>query len=195
MLPLATSEIGAPCRIELGSNGGHDINCDGVNVFVMDRAKLSRGCGGQESAAGVDWLENATSVFDFVDHRSEKPADGMLALLCSCSHAISADGPEMDDEVVSAIVRIMYARPAVATLCRRIIAKGVRDRERVLPLWVREIQRCIAGEDVSAESWQLLWRDVALLPMGLKDEVMATMWQSAPQFSGVWTVVSAFQTK
>lgn len=84
MLPLAANEIEErkAYRVEMGSRGGLDINCDGFNVFVIDKSLIQESIALQLKKMNLktlpkinqskkhEWFFDSSSLFSFNDSAS-----------------------------------------------------------------------------------------------------------------------------
>ena len=70
----------------------------------------------------------------------------------------------------------------------------MKDKEQGLAIWADAMAQLIAEKQVHPESWELLWRDISLLPPEIASTVTQSLWQSS-EFSGTHTILSAFFAK
>jgi hypothetical protein len=188
MLALKPNEVqSGEITLELGSNGSSDIQCDGVDVFTVSQCSLPRRADSQG-----DWMIDATSVFDYADGKPHKISGPLGAIENLCSLTLTANGEELNDDTVIALVRLMYEAPDTSIFCRRMLVKGIGDRAKGLQLWATEMKRLVVAKAIHGQSWKLFWRDLALLPDELRSQIIGDVWMAGPEFPSPAAILCAF---
>ena len=216
MLPLKPGEVKSKAinKIEFGSNNGYDINCDRIDVFVIDKSMFPK-----EylylTVKSYDWLNLGTSLFDYIDSKVSKKKrlyqfnDRIINLMNLCTQAIAGedqqnsnnnDSKSSESEVMSEVqlrkvIRLMYFNPKASDMCRRLIVKCVRNRDDAIKIWADEIVQTVQQKQVAEESWSLIWRDISLLPQELMQATSNKLWESDYVLDGPCSVISAFMSK
>jgi hypothetical protein len=190
MLALKRSEISnEDIVIEFGANPMSDTTCECLAVFVVDKSEIGPPV---EEVSTFDWMTEATNLFDYADGRTGKIKGPLVRLQNLCSWIVNPNGEELDEATITGLVNLMYTNPDSATFCRRMIVKGVKDREKGLRIWAAELRRLVLEKAVHKQAWELVWRDLALLPGELRREILSELWTSEPEFSGYSAVLCAF---
>jgi hypothetical protein len=188
VLALRPGEVaaGQTHAIEFGPVGDAQIGCDGIDVFVVAAGKVAR-----TESPEFDWLLEGGDLFDFIDAKPHTDKSQIFAGENLCTQILRGDA-ELGPDVVQWIVELLYARPNLTTLARRIIVKcgrGVRD---VVAAWAAGIRRLVVDKKVHPDMWKVLWRDLALMPPDITSDIIGTVWEGEPQFAGIFPAVSAF---
>jgi hypothetical protein len=190
MLPLKRSELlNEESVIEFGGNPNSDTTCEYLGVFVVPRSSLPTIV---EDTSPFDWMMDATDLFDYEDSRLPTIKGPLLRIGNLCSLILNPNGEELDDETIRTLVNLMYTSPDNATFCRRMIVKGVKDRDKGMRIWAGEIRRLVVEKAVHKQAWGLLWRDLALLPVDVRKEILNQLWDTEPEISGFSALLCAF---
>jgi hypothetical protein len=126
------------------------------------------------------WQEDSCGLFD-VDKKwvcgwSQTPKQEFLKRL-----VVAFGGTSADEELIQAVVGIMYADPEVTWLCRILLGKMKMntDRDEMVQIWASGIRRAIEEDRVHDEMWEVLWRDVSLMPRDLVKEFEVSLWSKS----------------
>jgi hypothetical protein len=188
VLALRPDEVasGQTHAIEFGPVGDAQIGCDGIDVFVIAAGKLARA-----ESPEFDWLTDGGDLFDFTDATQHTERSHIFASENLCTQMLKGDA-QLAADVVEWIVEMIYARPNLTALARRIIVKCGRGEQNVVAAWAAGIRRVIVEKKVHPEMWKVLWRDIALMPPDIRSNIIGTVWDSDPQFAGIFPAVAAF---
>jgi hypothetical protein len=189
---LARDEVRprAVVTVEVGSNGGYDINVDDLKVFVVDRAAVA---GEGEDAHG--WFADGQSVFDFSDESDGEGARGgdiRLQLMERCSRVAAQGEGALGGEEFRAALAIVYADPEVSVNARRLALKCVAQTDQAVAQWAEVAREAVRHRKVHRDCWEALWRDITLMPEGIRNAILPHVWEAEPAITGPFPVVAAF---
>ena len=193
MLPVEPQDLGSIVSLELEDNDDNEVVCDRIDVFVISKDEVPDKYNDMARQEPT-WLTDATSVFDFCYDFEYNVGVPVLECAMGCAEIINPGDTELDEQTLRNIVHIMYSVPQFAFPCRLILRKCVKDRDRAAIFWADEMSKMLRDKKVHSDSWQLFWRDFSLLPQSAVQPVMDTVWQNADQYSGAFTVISAFSS-
>jgi hypothetical protein len=182
-VPLTPREVaaGAPAHIEIVA-AGSQIVLTAIDVYVV-------GAIGRPSAVR-DWRLEGTDLRDFIDVADGDCGDEAEFLAVSISAAEFAELGDGDQAALLRLLKLMYQRPKMATVCRRIALKAARSSPSLPRIWARAIHEvCLDGE-LPCESKSLMARDLALLPPDLRSDAGGA-WRAIGGDGGVWAVVAS----
>ena len=192
MLPVEPQDVGGIVNLELEENDDNDVVCTRIDVFVISKDEVPDKYNDIVKQEPT-WLTCSTSVFDFY-YDFEYTGGSVIECAMGCAEIINPGDTELDEQTLHNIVHIMYSVPSFASPCRLILRKCVKDRDRASMFWADEMSKMVRDKTVHSDSWQLFWRDFSLLPPAAVQPVMDTVWQNAEQYSGAFTVISAFSS-
>jgi hypothetical protein len=185
-IPLAREEVGRPVEIEVHA-AGSDIGMQSIEIFVARPADLAA-----LPVVERDWKLAAVRITDFVDTGSDPRGNAAECAAVAVSAAEITAATRGDAADIRSILRLMYERPAVATACRRMILKAAAEEKWLEAEWAHAIVEACQGGALADEMRELLWRDFALLPVPLKEEIAPVVWESAfaEKKGGLWCFVA-----
>jgi hypothetical protein len=130
-------------------------------------------------------------LFDFADEL-EQHRDLIATVAGLCTQVLGSD-VELNTEMVEWVVELLYGRPSLSQLARRILVKGCAGREQEVGAeWAGAAMKMVAEKKVHAELWRVLWRDVALMRSDVRDQIIEGLWQDAEHVDGIFPVLAAF---
>lgn len=188
MLPLFLEEVcsGDDVRLEFGSNGGLDINCDDILVFVLDKDKLPTKCGNSQP---YDWLTDANNVFEWT---IDEDRDELCDVRKCIPWLISDTSADVDENTLERLIRVIYTHPSGSQNARSMVCALVHDRDAAILVWSRVLKSVIVERKIHRDLWTLVWRDIALLPVDMQADIGTCIWENDPVVGGPFSVVAAF---
>jgi hypothetical protein len=107
---------------------------------------------------------------------------------------LTAPAENADLELIETLVRILYTSPAFTRPARAILTKAFVGIDGAVVAWVEAIKRLIGAGEIHRDLWRELWRDLVLMPEGIREDTIAAVWAASPQSVGPFAVVAAFLT-
>jgi hypothetical protein len=174
--PLKPAEVfpSAPVNIQLIGDGDA-MTIEGIDVFVISAAGFERPGGTK-----VDWTFDGKSLLDFADdENSGKCTSELEFILVSLSAAPIRQGGEAYRQAAIALLKLMYRRPDLAAVCRRVVLKAFAGSESLEADWAQAIGQACKDGAVHEDAARTLWRDYSLLGPELQHQLGDVVWNGA----------------
>jgi hypothetical protein len=158
----------------------------GMDVYVLPVGRR------KPKKAVWDWMTSGRDLRDFVDdmYANCQTESDLIATMISGGEFRYAESDR--DEVVK-LVELLYERPDMSAVCRRIILKaygGSSDLER---LWAEGIRRVCEGGRLNRCLVDTLWCDYSILSDDAKDHVGVSIWQALGNQTTFHSMISALR--
>jgi hypothetical protein len=171
--PMKESEVfqGAVVKVEIRAAGEH-VLIAGFTAYVIETEVTKPG------REIWDWKLAGTSLRDFLDDSRVSSPNETVALIVQISGA-EFWYDERDRPEVVKLLTVMYGKPEIANVCRRMVLKACGEREDLDRIWAEAIRTVCENKDVDPEMIELLWRDYALLGDEAREIVGDSIWSFA----------------
>jgi hypothetical protein len=186
-IPLKESEAeaGSVVILDIESNGG-DLGLDDIAVFTIESSDTR-----PKKMDRSDWRFDGRSISDFTDVDDGRYRDDLEFILASLSAADFVVDRPSDRESIKRLLVLMYERPNLAKMCRRIVLKSWGRNEGLARVWSEAIEEICNRGSVSERMVQLLWRDYSLLPLAEQGRLSDLIWRCFAIGTGTHTIVVA----
>jgi hypothetical protein len=189
-LPLKPDEVfpNATVKVELTSDS-EAMASEGIEVFMIDM----KGFGGPRPQP-FDWNLDAQSLYEFVDDEtSGKCKTERSFVLVAVSAAPFKRFVSEERDAAVGLLRMMYERPELKLVCRRIILKAFGKQEAMKTIWAEAIRQVCQEGTVHNEMAAILWRDYSLLGPEMQEHLGNVIWKEIGE-TGIHTLVCALMT-
>jgi hypothetical protein len=165
-LPLRQDEVDANATIVLEvTNEAQEIHIDELQVHMVE----------WKSPQAADWREDSLDLRDFRDAPELNFATDMEFIAASLSAAtFEEDG---DGEAAVRMLELMYRKPKLAGMCRRIVLKVFGRSKALQRIWTEAIKRVCETGAVAPEMVAIMWRDFNALAVENQENVGDKIWK------------------
>jgi hypothetical protein len=191
MAALRPAEVKTERAHTLEFGGSHDrrVCLDGIDVFVIGAAAVPA-C---REVADFDWFADAATVFDFADGGA-RGRKGFAAIADQIVQVFVMDAEKVDVSVIDVLVKKLYTCPEFARPARALLAKACRGNKDEAAVWGAALREIVVAGHVDDSLWRDVWRDLALLPEEVREDVAGVIWGAIHKCDGRFSVVAAFLT-
>jgi hypothetical protein len=171
-LPLKPDEVfpNATVKVELISDS-ETIASEGVEVLMIDMK-------GFRGPRPFDWNLDAQSLYEFVDDETsgkcETEKSFILVAVSAAPFRLFVPG---ERDAAIGLLRMMYERPELKLVCRRIILKAFGKQEAMKTIWAEAIRQVCQEGTVHSEMAAVLWRDYSLLDPEMQEQLGDIIWK------------------
>lgn len=190
-VPLKPNEVGVDeeINIEFGGVEGHDLVIDAIDVFVIETSKLNIEEIKLDEAAqeDADWFRDGDSLLAFSPKKPKTELECISHQISKCIQSV-----KVEENQILQLLETIYTNTFLSEACRLAALKIDVDEEKLLLLWSQAMISASESNLVDDSMWEILWRDVNLLPDKLKTQVTNALWSNSPKVSGAYGMLSLF---
>jgi hypothetical protein len=164
-LPLRQEEVDANATVVLEvTNEAQEIQIDELQVHMVE----------WKSPQAADWREDSLDLRDFGDAPELSFATDVEFIAASLSAAAFEEGG--DEEAAVRILELMYRKPKLAGMSRRIVLKVFGRSQALQRIWAEAIKRACEKAAVAPEMVSIMWRDFNALAVENQEKVGDKIW-------------------
>jgi hypothetical protein len=181
-LPLKKDEVeaGGPVVLEIESAGSR-VEIDEFQVHLIPWKRPAR--------PALDW-KMGRSLRDFADE-PEQDFDTDFEFIVASLSAAKFRKVDGDKEAAVRLIELMYSRPKIAGMCRRMVLKRFDDQAEIEDIWTAGLKAACETGKVHPDMIGLMWRDFSLLSEEKQTLVGAHVWKYADVGPGGHAIVAS----